>query len=261
MPRDSSLFALPVSALRTLNAHRDVLALKNALPSLDNFRVAHRALKLFLKLQGLIGARFGFLGGIHLAFLLARLCLLLPPSATSGQLVRSFFHTYSRWDWGHDIVTVPIPGAGRVAYRRSSREPICILSIEKPMVNMTINSNPHSLEVLKSVFVSVDSALEDGMSWKDICSGRDGDPPFRQFLKCHRAFVKIEISYWGSSCMKGRALVGWLESRFVNVSLCLLPSFPGNFSRFAFCSCLSNFIPMSLLFVFVYGLPASPVET
>ena len=56
--------------------------------------------------------------------------------------------------------------------------------------------------------------MEHGILWRDICVGRQGGLPVQQFLKDHKAFVKVDINYWGSSCMKGRALVGWLESRF-----------------------------------------------
>lgn len=225
LPRDSPLFALPVSALRTLNAHRDALTLQKALPSLDEFRLAHRALKLFLKLHGLIGARFGYLGGFHLAFLLARICLLLPPTASASQIVRVFFRIYARWDWEHDMVTVPIPGVRAMTYRRSiGREPLCILSIEKPVVNMTVNANPHSVGVLQEVLASVDRALDEGTPWKEVCAGRNGGPPWGQFLKDHKSFVKIDVNYWGDGCMKGRALVGWLESRFVNVGFTIFPT-------------------------------------
>lgn len=211
---------MPVPALRTLNAHRDVLALQKTLPSLDNFRIVHRALKLFLDLHGLIGARFGFLGGFHLSILLARVCRLLPPLATPAQILRVFFHTYARWDWERDTVTVPVPGVGMGTYRRSmTREPMCVLTVEKPMVNTTGNANFHSLEVIKSAFKFADASMVNGLSWSEICVGRDGSPPFRRFVKGYKTFVKIEINYWGSSCMKGRALVGWLESRFVNVRL------------------------------------------
>lgn len=222
IPRDSSYFSLPVSSLKTLNAHRDALALQQTLPSLDNFRLAHRSIKLFMKRQGLIGARFGYLGGFHLAFLLARVCLLLPSSATSAQIIRVFFNLYSRWDWAHEMVTVPIPGVDNGTYRRNlGREPVCILSIEKPAVNMTINASQHSLEFLKRAFTFVDNSLEAGASWQEIVIGKASHTPFRHFLAQHKAFVKIDVNYWGENCMKGRALVGWLESRFVNVSLSL----------------------------------------
>ena len=218
IPRDSPLFALPVSVLRTLNAHRDAIALQKVLSSLDNFRLAHRSLKLFLKSHGLIGARFGFLGGFHLAFLLARVCILLPPSASPPQIIRVFFHTYARWDWERDMVTVPVAGIPLATYRRSvAREPLCVLSIEKPMVNMTINGNVQSLAVLRQEFALADHSLEAGKSWKEICIGHE-DSPLTEFLKRHKAFVKIDVNYWGSGCMGGRALVGWLESRLVNVS-------------------------------------------
>jgi hypothetical protein len=159
------------------------------------------------------------------------------------------------------MVTVPISGGEKVAYHRSGREPMCILSIEKPMVNMTINANPLSLAVLKNTFVSVNRSLENGMSWKEICGGRDGGPPFRQFLKDHKSFVKVEINHWGSSCMKGRALVGWLESRFVNVSLRHYLLLSERVLKIYFCSCSSNFTLMFLLFTFVYGPSGSRTET
>lgn len=210
-----------------MNAYRDALALLNALPSMESFRLAHRALKLFLKLRGLIGARFGYLGGFHIAFLLARICLLLPPDASPAQIIRAFFYTYSRWDWLGDAVTVPITGVSSGTYRRNlGREPMCILIIEKPAVNMTTNATPHSLNAMQSIFSAADRSLEQGRSWIDICVGPNvGIPTYKQFLREHKAFIKVEVIYWGSSCMKGRALIGWLESRFVNVSLAITTVF------------------------------------
>ena len=205
-----------------MNAHRDTVLLLNTLPSLDTFRLAHRALKLFLRNRGIIGARFGFLGGFHLAFLLARICLQAPPNATAAQLVRLVFHVYARWDWDRDAVTVPLPGMERagLGYRRSKREPMVVLSLEKPQVNMTVNANPNSVEVMKNMFTDADRACEEGLSWKAVCgeTQSDSEPPFKRFVKNQKAFVKIDVNYWGNSCTKGRALIGWLESRFVGVS-------------------------------------------
>lgn len=95
---------------------------------------------------------------------------------------------------------------------------MCILSIEKPSVNMMINASHHSLETIKMAFQLANRAFEEGLGWRDICVGH-GETPFSEFLKLHKSFIRIDVNYWGHSCMKGRALVGWLESRFVNVSL------------------------------------------
>jgi hypothetical protein len=120
-------------------------------------------------------------------------------------------------------VAVPLPGVLRDAsYCRSNREPMVVLSVEKPQVNMTANANRNTVGVVESVFGAADRACEDGLGWKEVCGVRGGEPSFRKFVKDHRAFVKIEINYWGRSCMKGRALIGWLESRFIGVSVSLL---------------------------------------
>lgn len=219
-PRDSPLFELSVSALRTLNAYRDALTLLRVLPSLENFRLAHRGLRLFLKHHGLVGAKFGYLGGFHLAFLIARICLLLPPSVSPAEIIRMFFHTYSSWNWENDAVTVPIAGVSGMAYRRNMhREPMCILSIEKPSVNMTINASHHSVKTIRTIFQSVNRSFLEGIGWRDICVGHGSETPLNEFLTFHKSFIKIDINYWGQNCTKGRALVGWLESRFVSVSL------------------------------------------
>ncbi|KAH8836019.1 hypothetical protein DL96DRAFT_1576408 [Flagelloscypha sp. PMI_526] len=232
IPRDSPAFTLPVSTLKTLNAYRDALALKSTLPSLETFRLAHRSVKLFLKLNGLIGARFGYLGGFHIAFLLARVTLLLPPTVTASELVRTFFHTYARWDWDAEMVTVPIPGVGPSTYRRNKlKEPMCILSIEKPSVNMTINASIHSRGALKEGFKLSDELMEKGASWSEVLQ-RGGLNPLNEFLTTYKSFIKMDVSYWSDDCMKGRALVGWLESRLVKLLVNLNATNPSLQARF-----------------------------
>ena len=154
------------------------------------------------------------------------------------------------------MVSVPI-GSGGAGYKRSvGREPMVILSIEKPVVNTLVNSNVHSLEVMKKVFADAEEALEAGdVSWKDICF-RGG---LKKFLKSCEMFVKIDVCYWGSGCAKGRSLVGWLESRFVNVSSAgVVGSRFGPWSvflrAFDFCSCSFRCMYMFLLFSVVCGL-------
>ena len=170
--------------------------------------------------RGIVGARFGFLGGFHTAFLLARICLEAPPTVSAAMLVRLFFSVYAHWDWETRIVTVPISGTAEsadVGYRRSKREPMVVLSVEKPQVNMTVNANPNSVAVMRSVFGEANRAFDAGLSWRAIC-GADKRAPFERFVEVRKSFVKIDVSYWGSSCIKGRAWIGWLESRFVGVS-------------------------------------------
>lgn len=229
MPADSPLFSLPVSSLITLNAYRDILTLKRVLPSLQVFRTAHRALKQLLTLRGFSGARFGYLGGFHLTLLLARVALLAPPTAEPRHVVESFLQTYSQWDWGRDIV-YPIPGQSSDSspsnsYKRVlQREPMVVLSIERPISNLTFHASRNSVQALSYGLKQTYEMLKVGKSWSEICGVGDGNGrlhtgPLNDFLSSHKAFVRLNVHIWGGNCMKGRATVGWLESRIVNVSL------------------------------------------
>jgi hypothetical protein len=124
---------------------------------------------------------------------------------------------YATWDWEHDVVGVS--GCEGAGYRRSEAEPMVVLSRTKPQVNVTANASVHSLRAMTATFCAADQALEEGRSWREVCGlGVNEGEPLARFLKGHKAFVKIEVIYWGSGCVRGRGLAGWLESRFVGVS-------------------------------------------
>lgn len=215
--QDSPLFSLPASSLITLNAFRDALALHKTLPSMEAFQVANRALKLYLKQQGLLGARFGFLGGFHLTALLTRIALTLPPNSNAEHLVRQFFKTYGSWNWEADIVS-PIPERELTYKRVQQKEPMVILSIEKPVANLTFNASRNSVEVLSRAFRLADEMLNAGKGWAEVCgSGPNTKQPLELFLESHTAFIKIDLGYWGGSCLRGREVLGWLESKVVVV--------------------------------------------
>jgi Poly(A) polymerase central domain/MJ1316 RNA cyclic group end recognition domain len=227
LPADSPYFSLSHSSLVTLNAYRDLLTLKKVIPSLDQFRLAHRSLKLFLTLRGLWGARFGYLGGFHLTLLLTHVALSLPENAQATHLIEAFLGTYAKWDWSKDIV-YPIPSRAPDAtststYRRVlSKEPMVVLSIQRPLSNLTSHASRNSVETLSQGFQQAYSALIQGKSWFNICGVQIQEEvttkdALKEFVDGHRRFVKLSVHFWGGDDMKGRALIGWLESRIVNV--------------------------------------------
>lgn len=215
----------------TLNAYRDLLTLRNFIPSLEQFCLAHRSLKLFLTRRGLWGARFGYLGGFHLTLLLTRVALSLPNTAQASHLIEAFLKTYAGWDWSKDVV-YPIPSRAPDAtststYKRVlSKEPMVVLSIQRPLCNLTFHASSNSVQTLSRGFQQAQTALEQGQSWPDLCgiqgSDESGAPTsLGEFISSHRSFVKLDVHCWGGNDMSGRALIGWLESRIVNVRLSL----------------------------------------
>ena len=173
-----------------------------------------------------MGSRFGYLGGFHITLLLSRVFLRFPAaerhSVTASQIVSAFFHEYASFNWEGDIAAVDLPGStipsSASTYRRTAnREPMVILSIEKPAINVTAHASQHSMMTISREFAKANERLSAGVPWTEVVG--TSDVGVQDFLDGFKLFVKIEVSYWGSSCMKGRALEGWLESRFISVSL------------------------------------------
>jgi poly(A) polymerase Pap1 len=184
---------------------------------MEAFQASNRALKLYLKHQGLLGGRFGFLGGFHLTLLLTRIALTLPPNAKAEHLVCQFFKTYGCWNWEADMVS-PIPERELTYKRVQQKEPMVILSIEKPIANLTFNASRNSVEVLSRAFKRAGEMLDAGKGWAEVCgSGPNTKQPLKLFLESHNTFIKIDVGYWGGSCLRGREVLGWLESRVVVV--------------------------------------------
>ncbi|CAG8759877.1 10400_t:CDS:1, partial [Acaulospora colombiana] len=215
LPSDSPLFSLPLASLVTLNAYRDVITIKRTVPSLDTFRTAHRALKLFLIRRGIWGARFGYLGGFHLTLLLTRVALLLPPSATPSHLIESFIKTYAQWDWARDMV-YPIPSrekeqSSSAVYKRIlAKEPMVVLSIERPLSNLTYHASQNSVDSLAWSLKEAHTMLAKGKTLSEVCyvptEGGAVSPntdPLKELANNYKAFVRLDVHFWGGNCMKG----------------------------------------------------------
>lgn len=220
LPSDSSIFSLPVSSLRTLNAYRDSLALRALVPAaqLPAFELAHRSLRHFCQRRGIWASKYGYLGSFHLSILLVRLLGLLPPSVSAPQLVRSFVSHYSSWAWDTDAVYV---GPAR-EYARSGREAMVILSPEKPSLNVSSSASRSSVQVITRVLKDAEHLLANGANWDAVCGTGLG-----AFLSSHQRFAKIDVTYWGPSSTTGRGLVGHPESRFVHLLVQLQTALSG----------------------------------
>lgn len=209
------IFALPASSLRTLNAYRDMRTIKASLPSVRAFQLAHRSIKYFAQSHGIYGSRLGYLGGIHITLMLARVAFENHTSS-AGQLVQAFFRTYAEWDWASSPVTVPSLSQG--SYTRSEREPLAILSLHKPTLNVAALASVATTQVIAKEIRLAQQGFDARMPWSSICGSREnGKTPLHLFLKGYPSYLKVEVAFWGRSCTAGRALVGFLESRLSRV--------------------------------------------
>lgn len=80
-----------------------------------SFKVCLVSLKLWAKRRCIYNNKIGYLGGIHLCILVARLCQIYP-LATASQLLIKFFEFYGAWVWPRPIFLTPIQYGGMLKW-------------------------------------------------------------------------------------------------------------------------------------------------
>uniref|UniRef100_A0A7S3LA44 polynucleotide adenylyltransferase n=1 Tax=Amphora coffeiformis TaxID=265554 RepID=A0A7S3LA44_9STRA len=86
------------AGLRSLNGARVCQLLLKAVPNLDNYQMALRAVKKWAVRKGIYSNVLGFLGGVNCAILLAYICKHPQnKKATPAELLVEFFRVFAQW--------------------------------------------------------------------------------------------------------------------------------------------------------------------
>ncbi|KAK6360888.1 hypothetical protein TWF730_007003 [Orbilia blumenaviensis] len=231
-PLNSPLWNLTVPTLKKLQAWRDLLFLLSRVPNLAKYRLAYRFIKLWAEKKGVYSSKFGFFGGVHISLLLARVSMLLPPSATASQLIVAFFTHYGNTKWDSEIISMP--GTGKILrYQRATRDKMVILTINTPVINVAANATIHTVRTLSSELEKASAKFEIDASFADV-AGNFGNDELKEipvgvgeFLEGYNRYIKVDVQFWGLNRQGGRALVGWVESRLVGLLVELGRQTPG----------------------------------
>ncbi|KAL2142150.1 hypothetical protein VTI28DRAFT_1483 [Corynascus sepedonium] len=242
-PASDPVWSLSAQALSKLKAIRDVDYLRRSLPDLTAFRLAHRFVKTWAKARGIYSARFGFLSGIQIAILLARVQKLLArelgASPTPEALVATFFHHYARFDWSARLAFDPFFHRRRLPYSRTAREPLAILGYFPPALNTALAASVPSARTLASEFrrasealllrsanAATNAASPLASSWSSLLSSPAAHAA--EFLAAHKSYIRLDVQYWGLSWSgSGARFLGWFESRCVGLLVDLHRRAPG----------------------------------
>uniref|UniRef100_W5MQ36 polynucleotide adenylyltransferase n=1 Tax=Lepisosteus oculatus TaxID=7918 RepID=W5MQ36_LEPOC len=100
---DGLLKNLDIRCIRSLNGCRVTDEILHLVPSIENFRLTLRAIKLWAKRHNIYSNILGFLGGVSWAMLVARTCQLYP-NAVASTLVHKFFLVFSKWEWPNPVL-------------------------------------------------------------------------------------------------------------------------------------------------------------
>ncbi|PTB71031.1 hypothetical protein BBK36DRAFT_1176384 [Trichoderma citrinoviride] len=236
-PSSDPIFALPLQSLAKLKPARDLFYLRRSIPDVTKYRVAHLFVKAWAKSRGLYAAKFGLLGGIHITSLLVPVCKALadePEAASTADILTSFFHHYSTFDWATGAVFDPFYHT-ELRYHRTSREPLCLLGWHGPSLNTASGASISTVNALASEFARAAALLsQDGMTWSKFLGVGHSEPPSSlmekgaaDILDSYRTYIKISARYWGSSQQKGRKYLGWLESRLISILVDISRKTPG----------------------------------
>lgn len=227
------IFSLPAITLKKLNAYRDSSYLLQTIPNLKLLRLTYRLLKLWATRRGIFSARFGYLGGIHIVFLLSHVFKTIATeqvvNLTACEASKLFFKRYASFRYEED--TVGDPDFVSSQYRRTvSREPLVIQTIHSPMVNVASTASQHSLQTLRDQILLANQKHNKASSWEEVIGLDDGEAE-RDFLNAFGNFVKIDVRYWGRNITHGRSLVGWIESRCLHLLVELNAKVPNMHAR------------------------------
>ncbi|KAH8689073.1 DUF455 domain protein [Talaromyces proteolyticus] len=235
LPSTDYIFDLPMQSLLKLNSIRDLDYLQRTIPDMTAFRLAYRFIKTWAKNRGIYSSKLGFLGGIHITLLLGRVCKLSFREAgavSASDIICTFFKHYANFDWKNDMIYDPTYYKGKMKYHRSSREPMVILSIHPPKVNVARAATAPSVKTLEQEFKRADQLLSgQTVSWVDIAGTGSRKTGAADFLKAYSNYVQVDVQFWGGAATKGRMLIGWLEFRCVSLLVDINRKFPDIHAR------------------------------
>ncbi|RAQ60017.1 poly(A) polymerase pla1 [Aspergillus flavus] len=235
LPADHSTFDLPMQSLLKLNSLRDMHYLQRTIPDLASFRLAYRFIKIWAQRRGIYSSKLGYLGGIHITLLLARICTLSFRQAgtiSAADIITTFFKHYAQFNWEKQVVYDPSFYKSPPRYFRPQREPLVILSQHQPKVNVARAASIPSTRTLVQEFQRADKLLsQQDVTWEQLAGSIENSTGADEFLKSYRSYAKVNVQYWGGAATKGRLLVGWLEWRCVSLLVDIHRKFPDIHAR------------------------------
>ena len=209
----------------SLNGRRDLNIIFKSLQKerIEDFRLTLRAIKLWAKKRGIYSNAMGYLSGVSLVILVAKVCQLYP-KLKSNKLIRKFFEVYSNWDWENPVliseikteVEFPCPVA---AWSKEETQQ-CPFYIIKPAFPAQ-NANKGTNEILRRVLVEEFNIFKEYSSkiniedknceytWKDLFKGGVN------FFEGYNHFLQIDILSKNKSDFK--SWVGFVESQLIKL--------------------------------------------
>jgi poly(A) polymerase Pap1 len=228
-PSDVLFSSMNRESLAALQSVRDMYSMLRSIPDLGQFRIAHIFIREWAQARGVFSSHHGYLCGTSLSVMLTAVSkhLALQLDALDGasgdtfaacQLVAAFFHDYADFDFASKVVCDPYYYPDMPASRQTRGDGMTIMGWHLPFRNIATMSTKHSANVLSQELERARSALKDvSLNWSSL----QGQPhqSASRFISHFQTFIKIDVSYWGSSAERGRLFSSWVGSRSASLPI------------------------------------------
>ncbi|GMH15994.1 hypothetical protein Nepgr_017835 [Nepenthes gracilis] len=216
----SVLYNVDEATVRSLNGCRVADQILKLVPNVEHFRTTLRCLKFWAKRRGVYSNVTGFLGGVNLAILVARVCQLYP-NAIPSMLVSRFFRVYTQWRWPNPVMLCKIEedelgfsvwDPRKNHWDRTHHMPI--ITPAYPCMNSSYNVSTSTLWVMAEQFQYGNKICQEvelnKVHWSSLFE------PY-MFFERYKNYLQVDIVAADADDL--RAWKGWVESRFRQLTL------------------------------------------
>ncbi|XP_006632320.2 poly(A) polymerase alpha [Lepisosteus oculatus] len=237
---DGLLKNLDIRCIRSLNGCRVTDEILHLVPSIENFRLTLRAIKLWAKRHNIYSNILGFLGGVSWAMLVARTCQLYP-NAVASTLVHKFFLVFSKWEWPNPVLlkqpedcnlNLPVWDPRVTPSDRYHLMPIITPAYpqQNSTYNVSISTRAVMIEEFKQGLAITDEILQNKAEWSKLFEAPNFFQKYKHYivLLASAPTEKQHLEWVGLVESKIRILVGNLEkNEFITLAHVNPQSFPG----------------------------------
>lgn len=207
--------------VRSLNGCRVTDTILKSVPNVEVFRLALKAIKLWAERRGVYSNVSGYLGGVNMALLVAKVCRWYPNKDAATILLSLFMFFSGTWAWPTPLHLLPQRNDDSMGLpvwdpnvERDKRSLMPIITPVYPAMNSTYNVTRCTMAVMQEEFkrgfetcreILVTKAKSGVTQW-----GRLFEP--YKFFECKAAFYVL-IEVYAENDADLEKWDGWVRSR------------------------------------------------
>jgi poly(A) polymerase len=214
LSNDALVNSLDLHAVNSVNGVRTNDMILELIPSVEQFRLLLRFVRIWSKARAIYGNVYGYLGGINCSLLCAWICQRYP-NACAATLILMLFMDLAEWPWPKPIyINTPNTGFQESWNPKTSQDVMPIITPAYPAINSlrsaTKSTRQRIVEEFKRGAQLMNKIILKGAKWSTLVV------PSNFFVK-YQTFVQVKV--WADTEKNFEIWLGTVESRIKKLSL------------------------------------------